>query len=172
MKIFPYDSMSEKDFIDLLCELEEVGCIKGYVVDGERYINIPNFATYQTVRKPSGTNIPDPPKRTEKAKTTKVLREWRNGDVPVQSYDDSDVPVTQCVGTGNTEVMNERSNFSLREKIAKEKDASGDAALADATPPAAPECANCLVPMERTSSHKPNGSVLYRCPLCAEEVWT
>lgn len=47
--------------------------------------------------------------------------------------------------------------------------ASGDAAVADATPPAA--CPTCDAPMERTSSHKPNGTTLYRCKLCAEEVW-
>lgn len=62
-------------------------------------------------------------------------------------------------------------DFSL-EKNPPSANASGDAAMAGATPPAALECERCLVPMERTSSHKPNGSVLYRCPLCAEEVWT
>jgi len=48
-------------------------------------------------------------------------------------------------------------------------DASDGAALADATPPAA--CPLCDGPMERTNTHKPNGTTLFRCKLCAEEVW-
>ena len=169
-RIFPYDEMGHEKFMDLLCELEEVGCVKGYEVDGERYLNVPNFSAYQTVRKPSATNVPEPPKETVKAKRTKKIHQWRTSGAQVTHDGGSDAPVTHSDDTSSPERKKEGSNFSLREKIANERSASGDAALAGATPPAA--CPRCDGPLEKTSSHKPNGSTLYRCKLCAEEVWT
>lgn len=74
LKTFPYDSISEADILEMLCELERVGCVRGYVVDGEAYINIPNFATYQTVRKPGKSNVPDPP--GEMPRKTHVFTDW------------------------------------------------------------------------------------------------
>ena len=73
--IFPYDDdISEDDFKAILCELESVGCIRGYEIEEERYINIPNFSTYQTIRKPSATNIPAPPKKY--STRTSLVRHW------------------------------------------------------------------------------------------------
>lgn len=46
---------------------------------------------------------------------------------------------------------------------------ASDGAAGEPAPPSA--CPNCDAPMERTNSHR-GGMVLYRCPLCAEEVWT
>lgn len=47
-------------------------------------------------------------------------------------------------------------------------EASDGAAAGEPAPPSA--CPNCYAPMERTNSHR-GDKVLYRCPLCAEEVW-
>lgn len=73
--IFPYDDdITEDDFKAILCELEKVGCIRGYEIEEERFINIPNFSTYQTIRKPSATNIPAPPKKY--STSTSLVRHW------------------------------------------------------------------------------------------------
>lgn len=102
----------------------------------------------------------------------------RNGGMKASSKTPSETPKKtpseqkerKGKGRGKEKEMEEEADSLGKNPLSS--DASDGAALADATPPAAPECANCLVPMERTSSHKPNGSVLYRCPLCAGEVWT
>lgn len=75
-QIFPYDDLTEIGFLSLLCELESVGCVKGYEIDGERYITVPNFAIYQTVNRPSKSSIPEPPKEVEKSKRTTAINEW------------------------------------------------------------------------------------------------
>lgn len=49
--------------------------------------------------------------------------------------------------------------------------ASGGAAAGEPAPPSAVDCPRCGVPMERTNAHR-GDSALFRCPLCAEEVWT
>ena len=61
-------------------------------------------------------------------------------------------------------------DFSL-EKNPPSANTSGGAAVAGATPPSVcPVCS--LETLERTNSHKPNGSVLFRCRMCGEEVWS
>lgn len=171
LKIFPYDNMTEGEFIDLLCELEQAGCVKGYVVDDERYINIPNFSTYQTVRKPSKSSIPEPPKSTVKAKRTKVLQEWRNGESPVTKHDGSTTQVQHQYDTSNpNERKNEGREGVLTNSFSNEIGASDGAAVAEATPPSAFQCPTCGMEMERTNSHR-GDKVLHRCKLCAEEVW-
>lgn len=52
-QIFPFDDMPDADFVSLLAELERVGCIKAYEVDGEEYVSTVNFKVYQTVKNPS-----------------------------------------------------------------------------------------------------------------------
>lgn len=71
-QVFPYDDMTEQAFIDALVRLEDIGCIYGYEVDGERYITIPNFLTYQNINRPSSTTIPEPGKVTDKHQ----IRAW------------------------------------------------------------------------------------------------
>ncbi len=83
-QIFPNEDMRDAEFEGLLSELEEVGCIKEYEVDGERYITVPNFLTYQTVKNPSKTNIPAPPKSMEKVKITHFFQPYCGGASPVQ----------------------------------------------------------------------------------------
>lgn len=58
-QIFPLDDVSIEEFIGYMAELEEVGCIRLYVVGDSVYYHVPNFKTYQTVNNPSKTNIPD-----------------------------------------------------------------------------------------------------------------
>lgn len=48
---------------------------------------------------------------------------------------------------------------------------SDGADVDESTPPESIDCPVCGIPMERTSAHR-GDSVLNRCPLCAEEVWT
>ena len=58
--LFGLDDTTMDEFIGFLAELEHVGCIKFYVVGDAAYIDIPNFAVYQTINHPSKTNIPEP----------------------------------------------------------------------------------------------------------------
>lgn len=166
-RIFPYDEMDNGHFLDLLCELEEVGCIKGYEIDGERYITVPNFSSYQTVRKPSGTTVPKPPKSVDATRVTKVIRGWRTSSTPVAHHDGSDAPVTHQDATSVPERKKEGSNFSLREKIAKARSTSDGADAAGAAPPSV-QCGNCDAPMHRTNS-KQGGKRIWRCNLCGTE---
>lgn len=69
-QIFPFDDLSDEDFVDAMAQLERVGCIKVYEVDGDEYITVPNFNVYQTVKNPSKTNIPEPPESLGKKKRT------------------------------------------------------------------------------------------------------
>lgn len=165
-RIFPYDEMSAGHFLDLLCELEETGCIKGYEIDGERYITVPNFSSYQTVRKPSATNVPSPPKSTVNSKRTTVIRGWRTSNAPVTHQCGSDTPVTHQDDTSIPERKKEGSNFSLREKIAKERSASDDAATDGTAPPddtKIPVCPLCSTPVRFDPK-----SMMWRCQVCGE----
>lgn len=58
-QIFPYD---EIDVVPLLCELEEGGFVRRYVVDGQAFLCIPGWARHQVINKPSNTRLlPGPP---------------------------------------------------------------------------------------------------------------
>lgn len=155
MKIFPYDTMTDDEFIGFLCELEETGCIKGYIVDGERYINVPNFSTYQTVRKPSKTSIPAPPKSVEKQRRTTVIHEWRNGGAMVTEYDGSTTPVRHQYDTSNPkERKKEGSNSVFTHTIANEYEQAG--AVAGKPAPAPARCLLCGDELTRTGMKDPN----------------
>ena len=151
-RIFPYDNMPQDDFLELLCELEAVGCIKGYEIDGDRYITVPNFSSYQTVRKKSSTNVPEPPNQTKKAHTTNVIRGWRTCNAPVAHYDGSDTQVTHYDGTSIPEINNQPSNFLLRKKIAKEGDGT------------------CGADADKSAPHEPDESMVPCCPLCSKTL--
>ena len=69
-QIFPFDDVTDSEFQGWLGELEKVGCIKVYEVDGEEYITSVNFSVYQTVKNPSKTTIPEPPDSLKKKKRT------------------------------------------------------------------------------------------------------
>ena len=61
-RIFPYDNMKLSRFAGYIAELEQVGCINTYEIDGEKYICVPNFSVYQTINRPSKSIIPAPEK--------------------------------------------------------------------------------------------------------------
>jgi len=165
-RIFPYDSISQDEFIGFLCELEEVGCIKGYEIEGERYITVPNFNSYQTVRKPSNTNVPKPPKAVEKAKRTTVIHQWRTSGAPVTYQCCSDALVTHYDATSVPELKKEGSNFSLREKIAKDEGSASVGSEADeSAPPSAPICPLCSRPLRmRMGADGPK----WTCGMCGD----
>ena len=166
MKVFPYDSMTDDDFMGLLCELEETGCIKGYTVDGERYITVPNFQTYQTVRKPSKSSIPEPPKSVSKQRQTKAIREWRTGASPVAEYDGTTTLVQHQLHTSDTERKKEgkKEVVVLQQQLPKEGAAVG-AAVVETTPPSAPCCPLCGTALERTGMPDPD---FWWCPHCRD----
>ena len=71
-QIFALDDTPDDEFAGYLSELEGQGCIRVYEADGEMYINVPNFAVYQTVKNPSKTSNPLPP--DELPKVTMALQ--------------------------------------------------------------------------------------------------
>ena len=114
-RIFPYDRMSGGKFFSLLKELEGVGCIRGYEVDGEQYIDIPNFAVYQTVKKPSKTTNP----------------EYQ------EQYSTPLVP-HQCPTSNPKE--RKKEGVSLDKDTPKEGQAEGGAVAGEPAPPVCPVC--------------------------------
>jgi len=74
-QLFPYDGIAPEQVAQALAELEQIGCIKGYENGGEMYINIPNFLTFQTINRPSKTNIPAPGKDVENVGITNIITE-------------------------------------------------------------------------------------------------
>lgn len=58
--LFPYDD-DARDLIDSwLDELEQVGCIRRYEVDGLQYLEICNWLNHQKIDKPSKPQFPEP----------------------------------------------------------------------------------------------------------------
>lgn len=149
--IFPYDEYTDDDFLGLLCELEEAGCIKGYDIDGEIYLTVPNFLVYQTVRKPSNSNIPEPPRNVVKQKRTTVFHDWRTSGSPVLHQCGSDTPVTHQYATSSAkERKKEGSNIVLTNNIANELRGSVGADAAEAAPPSPPKCPLCGIELKST----------------------
>lgn len=72
-QIFPLDDLPDAVFAGYLGQLEAQGCIRVYEADGERFVNVPNFKLYQTVKNPSKSSNPEPPEGTPKK--TKHFRE-------------------------------------------------------------------------------------------------
>lgn len=60
-QLFPYDDLDPRMLMVWLAELEDVGCIKAYEAQGDVCISVPNFLTYQTIKNPSKTTVPEPP---------------------------------------------------------------------------------------------------------------
>ena len=129
-RVFPLDDMTPDEFRSMLCELERVGCIKGYEVEGERYINIPNFATYQTINRKTKTSIPEPPERTAKAKRTDVIKGWGK---PVENMAAHNQFSEYSVSTHAKERKKEKKEGTLKESLPKEEGCVG-AGAAEAAP--------------------------------------
>lgn len=156
LKIFPYDNMTEGEFLGYLCELEEVGCIKGYEIDGERFITVPNFGTYQTVRKPSKSSIPEPPKETQKARKTTVIRRWKTGAQNVENDTSTPLVRHQCATSNAKERKKEgRNRDILNISIPNEVGATSGADVDNSTPLAA-QCPQCGSSLTRTGMPNPD----------------
>lgn len=171
LKIFPYDTMTDDEFIGLLVELEETGCIKGYVIDGVRYITVPNFDTYQTVRKPTKSGIPKPPENVVNQRRTTVLKEWKAG-VKLDEYDTSTPLVRHQYDTSNAKRKKEgkKEVVVLQQQLPKEI-ASIDADADKAASLSAIRCPKCGSAMTKTGQRRPGtDNFIWRCSECFEEI--
>jgi hypothetical protein len=63
--IFPYDDIPTADIVEGLRLLWSYACITFYKVDGECYIFLPKWKTYQRVDHPSDSTLPGPEKGVE-----------------------------------------------------------------------------------------------------------
>lgn len=59
--LFPYDDDAKKHIESWLVELEKVGCIQRYQVDGDSYLAINKWSAHQKIDKPTPSKIPPPP---------------------------------------------------------------------------------------------------------------
>ena len=156
-QIFPFDEMDDDEFAEYLVDLEDNACIKGYEVDGERFINIPNFGVYQTVNRPSKSTIPEPPEKVAQAKRTTTLKAWLSD---AGAITECSVSSEDSVSTHAKEVSNEgREVVVLQQQLPQE--ASG-AAEAEAPPSASkPVCPLC-----RTAVRYDVRGSTWECPNC------
>jgi len=178
LKTFPYDDISDHDILDMLCELERVGCVRGYIVDGDAYINIPNFETYQTVRKPNKSNVPDPPEKMPKRTHLFTdLEQCGTSDAPVtyqcvnnnedhvENYVET-APVRHQYGTSDAQKKEGKKEVVvLQQQLPKEEGAAVGAAVAGATPPSAPTCPLCGTELDKTGMH---GGDEWFCDTCKD----
>lgn len=148
-RIFPYDRMTPAKFTSLLAELERVGCIKGYEIDGERYIEVPNFNVYQTVNRPSKSNVPEPPEKVRKMRKTSLFSE--------------------CSVSTHAKERKKEGRESVLNAFPKERSASDGAAAGEPAPPAAsescylPSCAKCGSKVDYSAR---GGKGKWVCPNC------
>ena len=91
-QIFALDNIRNETFANYLAELEAQGCIRVYEVGGERYINVPNFSVYQTVKNPSKTSNPMPPEGLPKV--TKALQNVNTTPALPQRYPSANPALT------------------------------------------------------------------------------
>jgi len=134
-RVFPYDDMTADEFLSMLAELESVGCIKGYEVDGERYINVPNFLTYQTVRKPSSTNVPEPPEKVKKAGITANIKAWETVEKGCEKPLGTTLVRHQYATSGPERKKERRKEGTLKESLPNEVGGVGPGTAGAAPPP-------------------------------------
>lgn len=126
-RIFPFDKMTDRKFAGLLSELEDAGCIKGYEIDGERYVYIPNFEVYQTINRPSKSSIPEPPKDVEKLGKTTIFSEGSMSTHPERKK----------------EVKKDCLVFQDKTRQSQKEEKGASVASASGENPAAPLCPTC-----------------------------
>ena len=172
---FGYDQMTDQEVLNLLCELEEVKCINGFSYEGEPFVCVPNFKTYQTIRKPNTKGYPSEPEdvrehaeffatwRSSGISEALVLYEYRTSDAQAQQ--------TNVTGADKRKKEGKKESVVLRQQIPKETK-SGGAAVDKSTPPDFKQrCPNCNSSMKRTNTRKSGTKRHYwRCPRCDTEV--
>ena len=57
--LFPYDDDAPKLIPGWLDEMEQIGAIRRYEVDGSNYLDIPKWLNHQKIDKPSKSKIPE-----------------------------------------------------------------------------------------------------------------
>jgi len=57
--LYPYDDDAPTLIERWLCELEAEGCVRRYAVDGNTYIDVPNWLKHQKIDKPSQSRFPE-----------------------------------------------------------------------------------------------------------------
>lgn len=71
--LYPYDDDAKAHIEGWLRELEAVGCIRRYEVDGVAYMDIPHWLDHQKIDRPTPSRIPayrdNPPKTEDRAPT-------------------------------------------------------------------------------------------------------
>lgn len=165
-QIFPLDDMSDAEFEGLLAELERVGCIKAYSVDGEEYVTTVNFLVYQTVKNPSKTNIPEPPSGL--AKQRRTTRFQGVSPTPTLGEDQScpsPTPALTHDRLPNKEVKKEEVFFP-KEKNTSPRDSASVGAVAVRTAPPSAHCPMCEVKVWKNTQ-----TGRYDCPNCFE-AWS
>lgn len=161
-QIFPFDEVTDEDFAGYLAELEKVGCIKAYEVDGEEYITTVNFSVYQTVKNPSKTTIPEPPESLAKRKRT--TRFSKTNPVLTQDY-----ATTVSAGDNTSVIVAQEGDYPSPDpalthdrlpinKVSKEEDIFPKEKIS--SPSAVAAVAVRTAPPAEDSSRAPH------CPMC------
>lgn len=161
-QVFPFDEISDAEFVSMLAELERVGCIKSYSVEGDEYITTVNFKVYQTVKNPSKTTIPQPPESLGKVhRTTRFARGFSDG--VALGEEPSCTTATPGLTHDVPPSKEVKKEVSFPPKGEKLTPASDGAAAADAAPPAAkgPTCPACGGSMRYDES-----AMLWLCSTC------
>lgn len=171
---FGYDQMTDQDVLNLLCELEEVKCINGFSYDGEPYLCVPNFTTYQSIRKPNTNGYPDKP--IDIREHSNFFATWRNSGISealvLYEYRTSDAPTRTQSRTGTDKKKEGKKEVVvLQQQLPKEPTTSG----ADAGKPTplvvGVICPECGAAMQRTNMRKSGTKQHYwRCTECTTEV--
>lgn len=109
-QVFPYDDVSPAEFLGWMAELEAVGCVMHYRAGGEDCVLVPNFGTYQTVKNPSKSTVPEPPEGLASSRGTdwfqRLLAEFTGKASPgipqgcptASDYRENDVPERDSCG--------------------------------------------------------------------------
>lgn len=119
-QIFPYDEISQEEFSNMLSELERVGCVKCWEGNGERYVNIPNFEVYQTIKKPSKSRTPNPPRKVVEAARTSLLSKEYPTSTPLvpHQYHTSDPKERKKEEKNSYEFFSKESSSAERGAVA------------------------------------------------------
>lgn len=109
--VFPYDDFTSNDVAELLNGLESAGLIRQYEVDGQSYIDIPNFLKHQTINKPTPSKLPP----------------YKEGKTTTEPLPDNDGSPTVVLPPKLREEKLREEKLSLAPKPARERDVIWDA---------------------------------------------
>jgi len=64
-RVFPFGDTDADGVKDLVTQMDKIGLVTMYVVDGKDFIKHPNWSRFQKIDRPSESSIPDPPPLVE-----------------------------------------------------------------------------------------------------------